>query len=355
MSDLINLLALDRAVLADLLREWGEPPFRAGQVWEWIYDRRVPTFNEMSNLPAALRRRLTAETTLGVLQLVTELSSKDGTVKRLYRLPDGQLIESVLMLYDDHRRTACISTQAGCAMGCVFCATGQMGFARHLTDAEIFEQALHFAQDLEREGDRLSNVVLMGMGEPFHNYAHSLAAVRRLMEDLGIGARHITISTVGLVPQIRRFAEEGMQVKLAISLHAATDEERSALLPVNKRWPLADLIEACHYYIRKTGRRVTFEWALIHGQTDTPEQAHALGTLLKDMLCHVNAIPLNPTDGYDGGPSAAAAIDTFVDILKSYGVGMTVRVRRGIDINAGCGQLKSAVLKPGEISGGLQS
>lgn len=146
-----------------------------------------------------------------------------------------------------------------------------------------------------------------------------------------------------------------MQVKLAISLHAATDEERSALLPVNKRWPLADLIEACHYYIRKTGRRVTFEWALIHGQTDTPEQAHALGTLLKDMLCHVNAIPLNPTDGYDGGPSAAAAIDTFVDILKSYGVSMTVRVRRGIDINAGCGQLKSAVLKPGEISGGLQS
>lgn len=355
MTDLLNLLALDSRALADLLAGWGEPVFRARQVREWMYDRRVTTFDEMTNLPAALRRRLTEETTLGVLQVVTELSSKDGTVKRLYRLPDGQLIESVLMLYDDNRRTACISTQAGCAMGCVFCATGQMGFARHLTDAEIFEQALHFAQDLERDGERLSNVVLMGMGEPFHNYDHSLAAVRRLMDDLGIGARHITISTVGLVPQIRRFAEEGIQVKLAISLHAATDEERAALLPVNKRWPLSDLIEACHYYIRKTGRRVTFEWALIHGQTDTPEQAHALGMLLKDMLCHVNAIPLNPTDGYDGGPSAAVAIDTFVSILESYGVSMTVRVRRGIDINAGCGQLKSAVLKPGEISGGLQS
>lgn len=236
-------------------------------------------------------------------------------------------------------------------MGCVFCATGQMGFARNLTAAEIFEQALRYAQLLAAEGDRLSNVVLMGMGEPFHNYDQSLKAIRRLMSDLGIGARHITVSTVGLVPQIRRFADEGLQVRLAISLHAATDDERGALLPVNRRWPLRDLMQACREYIDKTGRRVTFEWALISGETDTPEQAHALGKLLQGMLCHVNAIPLNPTQGYTGAPSDVDAANRFVDILASYGVSATIRVRRGIDIDAGCGQLKANVISPGEAAG----
>jgi 23S rRNA (adenine2503-C2)-methyltransferase len=221
-----------------------------------------------------------------------------------------------------------------------------MGFARHLTSAEIFEQAMMFARDLEAQGDRLSNVVLMGMGEPFHNYEPSIEAVRRLMSDLGIGARHITVSTVGLVPQIRRFADEGLQVKLAISLHAATDEERGALLPVNKRWPIRELLGACHYYVEKTGRRITFEWALIQGENDTPEQAIALGKLLQGMLCHVNLIPLNPTTGYEGGPSGMERVEQFIEILAEYGVSSTVRVRRGIDIDAGCGQLKSAVLKP---------
>lgn len=348
---MINLYNLTHDDLTDLLQSWGEPKFRAKQVWEWLYDKRVKDFDAMTNLPTALRERLQTETTLGILHVMTEQRSKDGTTKRLYQLGDGQLIEAVLMPYDDDRRTACISTQAGCAMGCVFCATGQMGFARHLTAAEIFEQAMHFAQDLEEEGERLSNVVLMGMGEPFHNYDQSLAAIRRLMDDLGIGARHITVSTVGLVPQIRQFAEEGLQVRLAISLHAATDEERAALLPVNKRWPLPELMDACQYYIHKTGRRVTFEWALIEGETDTPEQAHALGQLLRGMLCHVNAIPLNPTTGYGGGPSSYDSSQQFVEILEGYGVSMTVRVRRGIDINAGCGQLKAAVIKPGEILG----
>ena len=231
-------------------------------------------------------------------------------------------------------------------MGCVFCATGQMGFARHLTSAEIFEQAMLFARDLEAEGDRLSNVVLMGMGEPFHNYDNTLVAIHRLMDDLGIGARHITVSTVGLVPQIRRFADEGLQVKLAISLHAATDAERMALLPVNKRWPLSELMDACRYYIEKTGRRVTFEWASIQGENDTPEQAHALGKLLKGMLCHVNIIPLNPTGGYHRGPSGIDRVTQFIAILAEDGVSATVRVRRGIDIDAGCGQLKASVIKP---------
>jgi 23S rRNA (adenine2503-C2)-methyltransferase len=236
-------------------------------------------------------------------------------------------------------------------MGCVFCATGQMGFSRHLTAAEIFEQAVLFARDLEARSERLSNVVLMGMGEPFHNYDESLEAVRRVMGDLGIGARHITMSTVGLVPMIRRFADEGLQVKLAVSLHAATDAEREALLPVNRRWPLKELISACRYYVEKTGRRITFEWTLIQGENDTPEQAHALGKLLRGLMCHVNLIPLNPTTGYHKGPSAAGRIEAFVATLAEYGIPATVRVRRGIDIDAGCGQLKSKVLRSHGQSG----
>jgi len=348
---MINLYELTQEQLVDLFKQWGEPAFRAKQVCQWLYDKRVSSFEAMKNLPKELRTRLEAETTLGTLNMVTEQVSSDGTIKRLYKLPDGQLIESVLMPYDDDRRTACISTQAGCAMGCVFCATGQMGFSRHLTPTEIFEQALRFAIELEAEGDRLSNVVLMGMGEPFHNYDASITAIHRLMDDLGIGARHITVSTVGLVPQIRRFADEGLQVKLAISLHAATDSERVSLLPVNKRWPLAELIAACREYVDKTGRRITFEWAAIQGENDTSEQAHALGKLLKGMLCHVNIIPLNPTGGYHHGPSAGERIDQFIDTLATYGVSATVRVRRGIDIDAGCGQLKAAVISPNEISG----
>ncbi len=342
---MIDLYALDKEALTALITSWGEPRYRADQLWTALYEQRAASFDAMSALPRALRERLRAEAQLGAFAIETELSSADGTLKRLYRLPDGQLIESVLMEYDDDRRTACISTQAGCAMGCVFCATGQMGFARHLTAAEIFAQAALFAAHLAQQGERLSNVVLMGMGEPFHNYDATLEAIRRLMRDLGIGARHITVSTVGLVPAIRRFAEEGVQVKLAVSLHAATDDERSALLPINRRYPLAELIAACRDYTERSGRRMTFEWTLIQGKNDTPEQAHALGALLRGVHCHVNVIPLNPTSGYDGDPSAGARIRTFIETLAGYGIPATVRIRRGIDINAGCGQLKADVLR----------
>ncbi len=340
-----NLYELNLDQLSALFQQWGEPRFRAKQVYDWLYTNPVESFDSMTNLPKPLRERLASETTLGTLDIVTERSSRDGTVKRLYKLPDGQLIESVLMPYDDDRRTACISTQAGCAMGCVFCATGQMGFARHLTAAEIVEQAVRYAAILHAEGDRLSNIVLMGMGEPFHNYDNTIEAIRRLMDQLGIGARHITVSTVGLVPQIRRFSDEGLQVRLAISLHAATDDERSALLPVNRRWDLDELLDACREYIEKTGRRITFEWALIRGENDTVEQAQILGKLLQGMLCHVNLIPLNPTGGFDGKPSNTEAVNTFIEVLDRYGVSATVRVRRGIDIDAGCGQLKADVLR----------
>ncbi|MCL4252555.1 MAG: 23S rRNA (adenine(2503)-C(2))-methyltransferase RlmN [Anaerolineae bacterium] len=350
MTDKINLYTLSKTELTDQIIAWGYPKFRASQVWDWLYMNYATDFEVMNNLPVALRQTLSEKATIGTLTISVEQSSRDGTTKRLYQLPDGQLIEAVLMPYDDDRRTACISTQAGCAMGCVFCATGQMGFARHLSADEIFEQAIRFASILHADGERLSNVVLMGMGEPFHNYDESVKAVRRLMDDLNIGARHITVSTVGLVPQIRRFADEGLQVRLAISLHAATDDERGALLPINKKWDLAQLMDACRYYIQKTGRRVTFEWALINGKTDTSDQAHALGNLLRGMLCHVNAIPLNPTAGYDGNPSSISNAQEFADILASYGVETTIRVRRGIDIDAGCGQLKSNVIKRQRIA-----
>ena len=346
---MINLYELNREELETLVKGWGEAKFRASQIWDWLYEKRVTSIDAMSNLPLSLRQHLQDETRIGTLELATEQISRDGTVKRLYRLEDGQLIESVLMPYDDHRRTACISSQAGCAMGCVFCATGQMGFARNLSSTEIFEQAMRFAGDLESVGERLSNVVFMGMGEPFHNYDAVLVAVRRLMSELGIGARHITISTVGLVPQIRRFSDEGLQVTMAVSLHKATDAERSPLMPVNKRWGITELIEACHEYVEKTGRRMTFEWAAIAGENDTIVEAHKLGRLLQGLICHVNIIPLNPTGGYAGKPSDLTAIHAFIEILAEYGVSATVRVRRGIDIDAGCGQLKSRVIRPGEI------
>lgn len=337
--------------LAHTLHEWQQPGYRARQVWEWLYRHKASSFDAMQNLPKTLRARLEDTFALGTLQPVTELYSRDGqTIKRLWRLPDGQVIESVIMEYDGVRRTACISTQAGCAMGCVFCATGQMGFARHLTVGEIVEQVLYFAQQLEAVGERLSNVVMMGMGEPLHNYAATRAAIARLNDPDGIhiGQRHITLSTVGLAPAIRRFADERLQVGLAISLHAATDEERSRLLPVNKRWPLVELMEAVRYYIEQTGRRVTFEWALIADENDTVEQAHRLGELLQGIKCHVNLIPLNPTAGYGGKPPAPEHVARFQAVLRDYHVGSTVRVRRGIDIQAGCGQLKATVIASGQ-------
>ena len=344
----INLYDYDLVGLTVLMKAWGVPAYRAKQIYEWLFKHKVATFAEMQNLPKQLRERLDAEARIGNMALEAEQFSSDGqTVKRLFRLPDGQLIESVLMEYDDGRRTACISTQAGCAMGCVFCATGQMGFARHLTSGEIVEQAIHFARQLEAENDRLSNIVLMGMGEPLHNYDHTLQAIRTLNDPngLNIGQRQMTLSTVGLVPQIKRFADENIHSRLAISLHAATDEERNALLPINRRYPLRDVLNAARYYVNQTGRRVTFEWALIRGENDTLEQAQKLGSLLHGLLCHVNLIPLNPTGGFDGTPSDPVAVQAFQDELAKYEIGSTIRVRRGIDIQAGCGQLKTNVLK----------
>jgi 23S rRNA (adenine2503-C2)-methyltransferase len=275
------------------------------------------------------------------MQAGAVLRSSDGeTVKTLFQLPDGNAIEAVLMNYDE-RRTLCISSQAGCAMGCVFCATGQMGFRRHLTSGEIVEQVLHYARILKKEDQVVTNVVVMGMGEPFHNYENTLAAIGRLNhpDGLNLGARRFTISTVGLVPMIRRFADEERQVNLAISLHAADDGSRSALLPVNRKYPIVDVIQACRYYVEKTSRRITFEWALIRDINDTPLVAQKLAGLLKGLLCHVNVIPLNPTRKYAGQATTRERAMAFCAVLEEAGIPATVRIRRGIDIQAGCGQL----------------
>jgi 23S rRNA (adenine2503-C2)-methyltransferase len=337
-----NLYDLRPAELEALLSEWGQPAYRARQIWGWLYVRFVDDFEQMLNLPRDLRSALAEQFTLHPLKRVSEQeSSDDQTVKLLFELNDGQLVETVLMKYEK-RRTLCISTQAGCAMGCVFCATGQMGFFRHLSIGEITAQVLYFARSLAEEDEHVTNIVLMGMGEPLHNYDNTLAAIDILTDSAGfnLGARKITVSTVGLVPAIRRFADEERQIGLAVSLHAATDEERQALIPAANRWPIAELMSACDYYIEHTGRRLTFEWALIEQENDTIEQARALGELLQGKLCHVNLIPLNPTQGYAGGPSARERVDAFQETLAGYGVSSSVRVRRGIDIQAGCGQLR---------------
>ncbi len=338
---MINLYQLSESELQDQLTTLGQPAFRVKQIIQWVYEKGANSFEEMTNLPKSLRETLSTQFCFGHLRIDMEQVSKDGTCKRLYRLQDNKLIESVLMPYRDGRRTACISSQAGCAMGCKFCATGQMGFARHLSAEEIFEQAQRFSQELQQEGERLSNIVLMGMGEPFHNYDAVIEAIHLLKDRLGIGARKITVSTVGLVPKIRAFAKEGLQVKLAISLHSTLDEERTAIMPINRKYPISELIDACRQFVEATNRRITFEYALIHGQNDTPEEATRLRNLLQGLMCHVNVIPLNPTAGYDGSPSDPVRVQAFIDILERGGIPATIRVRRGIDIDAGCGQLKS--------------
>ena len=352
----VNLLTLPLPELETLLTSWGYPAYRGKQIQNHIFSKGVTDFDRMMDLPKQLRSALKERATVGSLHLEVEQISQDGTRKRAYRLHDGQMIESVLMPYEDGRRTACISSQAGCAMGCVFCATGQMGFARQLTAEEIYEQVARFATELRGDGERLSNVVMMGMGEPLANYRNVIAAIRRMNSELGIGARRITVSTVGVVPNIRRLMNEDLQVRLALSLHCATDDERTALLPANRRYGgLDELMSAVREYIHVKRSRVTFEWALIEGKNDSRDVARTLGRLLqrhgiRPDMAHVNLIPLNPTGGFKGGPSARGNVQNFVSVLeKEFGISATPRMRRGIDIDAGCGQLKASVKKKDDL------
>jgi 23S rRNA (adenine2503-C2)-methyltransferase len=354
---------LELSTITNLLKEWNEPAYRAKQIWQGLYQHLYNSPEQFTSLPKSLREKFSENFTFSPFTVRTYLDSSDGfTRKTLFELADGHLIEAVLMRYGDpadnpqivasptgrgakNRRTLCISTQAGCAMGCVFCATGQMGFKRHLTSGEIVAQVMYYAQMLKEVNESVTNIVLMGMGEPFHNYDNTMAAIDRLNDPEGFnfGARRFTISTVGLVPQIRRFADEKRQVNLAISLHAADDNERLAIMPVNKRYKIDDVLEACRYYVAQTGRRITFEWALIQGVNDTPEVAKKLAARLQGLLCHVNAIPLNPTIGYEGRATDRSRAAAFKETLEQAGIPCTIRMRRGIDIQAGCGQLAGGV------------
>src|SRR5256884_7743159 len=357
-----DLLSLTLPELQQWLTERGEPAFRARQIYSWLYSHLVTDFAAMTNLPQALRTRLAEEACTGPMIVRSELHSKDDrTRKILLELDDGKLIESVLMLYppigeSSARATICVSSQAGCAYGCTFCATGQMGFDRHLSASEIVAQVLYFARELRTSPwtatglpgstaiDRITNIVLMGMGEPLHNYNNVLQALRILNSPDGfnLGARHMTVSTVGLVPAIHKLSQEPLQVNLAISLHAPTDELRSRTMPVNRKYPLQEVLAACQDYIAATGRQVTFEYVLLSGVNDTPEYAHKLGELLAPLkqFAHVNCIPVNATSADFKSPNDEA-ISVFRSVLFEHRISNSVRAERGDDIAAACGQLRT--------------
>jgi 23S rRNA (adenine2503-C2)-methyltransferase len=354
-----DLLDLTSEELAEWVTTLGEPQFRGAQLATWIYQALATTFDAMTNLPLRLRERLAATATIAGPRLRSELVSRDGrTRKVLLELADGKLIESVLMLYPASaegraRASVCISTQAGCAYGCTFCATGQMGFERHLTAGEIVGQVVYLARSLRANPwispdgqplQHITNVVLMGMGEPLHNYHNTLHAVRVLIDahGLNLGARHITLSTVGLVPGILRLAQEGLQINLAISLHAPNNAMRLRTMPVTRKYPLEEVLAACRTYAERTNRQVTFEYVLLAGLNDGVAHAAELARLLAPLrqLAHVNLIPVNATAA-DYRPPTGAAIRAFRDELTRGGVSNSVRAERGDDIAAACGQLRT--------------
>jgi 23S rRNA (adenine2503-C2)-methyltransferase len=322
---------VDLALLGERLSAAGEPAFRARQVWRWAATG-APGYADMTDLPAALRARLADEVPFSTLTLAHEAHASDGTVKALFHTHDGRPVEAVLMRYRDGRRSVCVSSQSGCPLTCTFCATGQMRFGRNLTAAEILDQVLHF-----RRIEPLDHLVFMGMGEPLMNLGNVLAAARRL-PDLGITHRRTGISTVGWVPGIRALTEAPEPIRLALSLHAPEDALRSQIMPVNDRYPLTEVLEACEAWYARKRRRVFIEYVMLAGVNDGYAQAVQLARLLDPRIYKVNLIPYNPTDSvYDG--SSRGAIDAFRAALEEHGLGATVRLTRGRDIAAACGQL----------------
>jgi len=344
----IKSLTLDD--FAGRFGELGQPAYRAKQVLEWIYGKRVKDFAGMSNLPAALRTALAEQFSFDALEVVRVLGSDDTTRKFLFRLSDGALIESVLIpaspaLYGEasDRRTLCVSTQVGCAYGCKFCASGLDGWSRNLHAGEIVEQILKIE---EIGGERVNNLVFMGMGEPLANFANVMQAITILNAPwgVGIGARHITLSTSGLAPQIRQLADQPLQVRLAISLHGATDEVRQQIMPVNRKYPLEVLLEACEYYAQRKKQRITFEYILIEEINDRPQDALALAKVVRRIGAKVNCIPYNKVEGLDWTRPSEARQDEFMAILKEGDIPATIRREKGHDIAAACGQLRRQVL-----------
>lgn len=338
-----TLLDLTPEALAQALEVLGHPAYRARQIETAVFQSLAASYDEISTLPAALRRDLAARIPFTICDPVDFAESPDGeTRKTLLRLRDGETIESVTMAYPD-RFTACVSSQVGCAVGCPFCASGQGGWVRDLCPGEIVAQVLHAARAASALDRRLTNVVYMGMGEPFSNYDAVLSSIRILNDPrgFGLGARSFTLSTAGDVPGIRRLAGESLQVNLAVSLHAGNDELRSSLIPLNRRYPLGELLEACRAYAQSTHRRVTFEIALIDGVNDGRRHAAEVAERLRGLLCHVNLIPWNPVPNRRWRRSAATAVEAYREVLAEAGIATTVRDSRGVEIQAGCGQLRS--------------
>ncbi len=322
---------MDRALLADVLAERGEPAYRAGQIWRWAAGG-APGYDAMTNVPARLRADLAERVPFSALEVEREATSRDGTVKALFRTSDGRPVEAVLMRYRDGRRSLCVSSQSGCPLTCTFCATGAMRFGRNLTASEILDQALHF-----RRTEPVNHCVFMGMGEPMLNLDAVLEAARAL-PDLGITPRRTTISTVGWLPELRRFVDEVEEpIRLALSVHAADGALRSRLMPVNDRYPLGDVVAECRRYVQLRHRKVFVEYVMLAGVNDRVEQARQLAELLDPAAFKVNLIPYNPTGSFDG--SSRAAIGAFKAVLDRAGLPATVRLTRGRDIEAACGQL----------------
>ena len=350
---------LSLAQLKSLVRSYGEPDYTARQIFRWLYQSLATSFDQMTDLPAELRKTLASQTTLLSLHPIDQKVSDGGkTVKVLFGLDDGQSVESVLMLYEERdknrkRNTVCISTQVGCPVGCPFCATGQQGFERNLSPGEIVEQVLYFQRQLAAHqydaavacptSPRITNVVLMGMGEPLANYESVRQSLQTLVsrQGLGFGARRITISTAGLVPQMKRLAQEKVHVELAISLHAGSNELRNMLVPINRKYPLEMLLPAAMEYFEKTGRRPTFEYVLFRGINDSVRHARDLARLLRGLNCHVNLIPASPTIDRKFLPPSMKQVLLFQRDLTLCGVSNTLRVSKGLNIEAACGQLRS--------------
>ena len=340
---------MDKKIFLDLTSEelteelvrLKQPKFRSKQIIEGLYKHHYQNFSEFGNIPNKLKTELENNFVIDPVKPFTSLFSKDKkTVKHLFELQNGNKIETVLMKYAD-RNSVCISSQVGCPLGCVFCSTGQLGFTRNLSSGEILGQILFVMRELEAKGEKLTNIVYMGMGEPFLNYANVIRSVDALTDpDLfNFGARRITVSTVGIIPKIKEFTVLDSQVNLAVSLHAPEDELRSQLVPANRMHPLTNLMAACREYVDKTRRRITFEYALIDGVNDSERQAKQLGVLVRGMLCHVNLIALNPSKEYPMPGYPRERVNEFAKVLTDIGIPNSVRLRMGIDIDAGCGQL----------------
>ncbi|MBQ8731843.1 MAG: 23S rRNA (adenine(2503)-C(2))-methyltransferase RlmN [Oscillospiraceae bacterium] len=342
-----DILSMTLPEIAAVLKQKGEPAYRAEQIFTWLHQKKVTSFEEMTSISNKLKQVLSEEFYINSLNIEKKLvSGIDNTVKYLYRLRDGETVETVLMRYH-HANSLCISTQVGCRMGCKFCASTIAGFVRNLTPSELLCQIYQTERD---SGVEIGSIVLMGIGEPLDNYDNVLRFLRLVSDPKGkcLSLRHLSLSTCGLVDRIRQLADEKLGLTLSVSIHASDDESRNAVMPVNRKYPIAELLDACRYYFKTTGRRISFEYAMISGVNDSPAHARALGERLRGMQAHVNLIPVNPVKERSFRSSDKARIERFETILSGYGLAVTVRRRLGADINAACGQLRREEREQGQ-------